>query len=210
MKEVIIHEKTEARERILQKAEELFAEYGFEGTSIRMISKEAGVNIAMISYYFSSKEKLLEGLLEGKMKQHYDSMEEMIVKDENHFEVLKYIITSFVKKLFANHCFHKMLVREMSFDKKSALYEMMKSRMSRNREMILHLFKSGQRKGVFRKVDNELLMSSIFSFISYVAINEKLMKVVLNVPDDESFYSGKMKERIINHLYSMTESYLKP
>jgi len=48
---------------ILQMAEKLFAENGFDGTSIRDIAKEANVNIAMISYYFGSKEKLLEYLI---------------------------------------------------------------------------------------------------------------------------------------------------
>jgi hypothetical protein len=144
------------------------------------------------------------------MKRHFDNMEEMIVKDENHFEVLKYVITYFVTKLFENHSFHKMLAREMSFDKKSTLYEMMKGRMIRNRENLLHLLRSGQRKGVFRKADNELLISSIFSLISYIAINEKMMKGILNIPANESLYTDKMKERVINHIYSLTEFYLKP
>ncbi|WP_319800071.1 TetR/AcrR family transcriptional regulator [Flavobacterium sp. N1718] len=49
--------------RILQVAERLFAEKGFDGTSIRDISREAGSNIAMVSYYFGSKEKMLEALI---------------------------------------------------------------------------------------------------------------------------------------------------
>ena len=49
--------------QILQVAEKLFAEKGYDGTSIRDISKEAKINIAMVSYYFGSKEKLLERLI---------------------------------------------------------------------------------------------------------------------------------------------------
>jgi len=39
-------------------------ENGFDGTSVRDIAQKAGVNLAMISYYFGSKEKLLEALIE--------------------------------------------------------------------------------------------------------------------------------------------------
>ena len=46
----------------MEAAEELFAEKGFDGTSVRDVAKEAGVNLAMISYYFGSKEKLMEAL----------------------------------------------------------------------------------------------------------------------------------------------------
>ena len=49
--------------QILEVAETLFAEKGFDGTSIRDISKEANINVAMVSYYFGSKEKLLESLV---------------------------------------------------------------------------------------------------------------------------------------------------
>ncbi|OUD40268.1 TetR family transcriptional regulator, partial [Flavobacterium psychrophilum] len=48
---------------IILVAEKLFAEKGFDGTSIRDIAKTAGINIAMISYYFGSKEKLLESVV---------------------------------------------------------------------------------------------------------------------------------------------------
>ncbi len=50
-------EYNEKQLQILEVAEKLFAANGFDGTSIRDIASEAEVNIAMISYYFGSKEK---------------------------------------------------------------------------------------------------------------------------------------------------------
>lgn len=50
--------KIKTRERILKVASLIFAEKGFDGTSIRMICTKAGVNIASINYYFKSKERL--------------------------------------------------------------------------------------------------------------------------------------------------------
>ena len=49
-------EKT--RNRILSVAAFLFAENGFEGTSVRMICAKAGVNVSLVNYYFKSKELL--------------------------------------------------------------------------------------------------------------------------------------------------------
>ena len=43
--------------QILETAEKLFSENGFDGTSVRQIAKAAEVNIAMISYYFGSHPK---------------------------------------------------------------------------------------------------------------------------------------------------------
>ena len=46
------------QERLLDAAEELFCEHGFEGASIRDIAASAGCNIASVNYYFGGKEKL--------------------------------------------------------------------------------------------------------------------------------------------------------
>ena len=46
------------RDRLLDAAEELFCEHGFEGASIRDIAAYADCNIASVNYYFGGKEKL--------------------------------------------------------------------------------------------------------------------------------------------------------
>ena len=48
------------QDRLLDAAEELFCEKGFEGTSIRDIAASAGCNVAAVNYYFGGKEKLYE------------------------------------------------------------------------------------------------------------------------------------------------------
>src|SRR3954462_8973427 len=45
-------------EKILDTAEALFMEHGFEATSLRAITTAAGVNLASVNYHFGSKEEL--------------------------------------------------------------------------------------------------------------------------------------------------------
>ena len=52
----------DTKELILEAAEKLFTENGYHGTSVRTITKEAGVNLASINYHFGSKDALLEAL----------------------------------------------------------------------------------------------------------------------------------------------------
>jgi AcrR family transcriptional regulator len=49
----------ETRTRILDAAEELFMQHGFEGTSMRLLTAKAGVNLAAVNYHFGSKDALL-------------------------------------------------------------------------------------------------------------------------------------------------------
>jgi AcrR family transcriptional regulator len=49
----------DTKKRILDAAERLFAREGFHSTSLRMLTKEAGVNLAAVNYHFGSKEELI-------------------------------------------------------------------------------------------------------------------------------------------------------
>ncbi|MHC4540242.1 MAG: TetR family transcriptional regulator [Planctomycetota bacterium] len=48
------------RDRLLDVAEKLFSERGFDGTSVRDLAGAAGCNVASVNYYFGGKEKLYE------------------------------------------------------------------------------------------------------------------------------------------------------
>ena len=54
---------TDTKERILDAAERLFAAHGFAGTSLRAVTREAGVNLAAVHYHFGTKEDLLRAVL---------------------------------------------------------------------------------------------------------------------------------------------------
>lgn len=55
------------KDRILDVAEQLFAEHGFGATSMRSITNEAGVNLAAINYHFGSKEGLVQAIFSRRL-----------------------------------------------------------------------------------------------------------------------------------------------
>ena len=55
------------KDRILDAAEALFMEHGFEATSLRQITATAGVNLASAHYHFGSKEELFEAVLTRRL-----------------------------------------------------------------------------------------------------------------------------------------------
>src|SRR5690606_26526660 len=74
---------------ILNAAEKLFEEKGFDGTSVRDIAKAADVNLAMISYYFGSKEKLLDTLFEVRLYNFKINQEVIFDEKLSPFESLE-------------------------------------------------------------------------------------------------------------------------
>jgi AcrR family transcriptional regulator len=58
----------DTRERILDAAEQLFAEKGIKETSIREVTKMAGANLAAVNYHFGSKEGLIRETISRRLK----------------------------------------------------------------------------------------------------------------------------------------------
>lgn len=58
------------RERIMDTADRLFGIHGFQGTSLRALTREAGVNLAAVHYHFGSKQELLRATL----SRHVDAI----------------------------------------------------------------------------------------------------------------------------------------
>src|SRR5579859_2251157 len=53
----------DTKQKIMDTAEKLFAEKGYDATSLRQVIAEAGVNLAAVHYHFGSKEELLDALV---------------------------------------------------------------------------------------------------------------------------------------------------
>jgi len=58
--------REESIERILDAAEQLFAEYGYHGVTLKDVAKKVGVSSTLLHYHFSGKESIYEALWERK------------------------------------------------------------------------------------------------------------------------------------------------
>jgi len=75
---------TDTRERILDAAERLFLEHGFDGTSSRMITAEADANLAAVNYHFGGKEGLFQAGFETMAAQIGNHIEPFVGAIEAH------------------------------------------------------------------------------------------------------------------------------
>ena len=78
----ILKEYDERKSELLDAAQELFFEKGYEKTSVNTIIKKVGVSKGTFYYYFKSKVDLLDDLVEKRADQLMESWEE-IIADEN-------------------------------------------------------------------------------------------------------------------------------
>ena len=90
------------KDRILGAAEELFAQHGFAGTSLRQVTSRADVNIAAVNYHFGSKENLVNEVFrrrKDEMSAH--RLAAMKTALEQHPGELEPILAAFVEPALA-------------------------------------------------------------------------------------------------------------
>ena len=198
------------REHIISNALELFAEKGFEGCSIRDIATRAGVNVAMVNYYFGSKEKLFEAIVETKAG-HMKELLEALVKDnaKTELEKLDIIAESYVNRFFSQNKFHRVLYQEMLMLQREDLHKHIATLFSKNTNNIKNIIEQGIRKKIFRKKDPVLLIASMIGTISQVLFSRYLCNMMLGKPEDHDPYSDpQFKKRIIKYIQEMMRDVL--
>ena len=84
-KQMIEQEQT-TEEKILEAASEVFTEKGFAGTRTRDIAEEAGINLALLNYYFRSKEKLFEQVMKVKMVLLFGQIVPILTNEKTNLE----------------------------------------------------------------------------------------------------------------------------
>lgn len=189
-------------ENILYAAEKLFAELGFEGTSTREIAKAANVNISMISYYFGSKEKLYEKLVEYRMSEGQFFSKDILERtDINEWEKIEKIIDQFSGKVRNHKCFYRIMQREQLHTKNPQIVEFLKQTKMGFIAMYSKILESGLQKGIFTKNPPIYLLHATVSGTLFYASNAKEMyKEFLNDTEEEEVFDEKYYTELNKHI----------
>ena len=101
-------------EKIKKAADKLFSEKGFEGTKTREIAQEAGINSALLNYYFRSKEKLFQTIMIEKIQNFFGSMFPLIDNPEIElYEKIEFLTNSYISLLIENPNLSIFIINEI-------------------------------------------------------------------------------------------------
>lgn len=202
MKNQII-EYSEKQMRIMEAAEELFAEKGFDGTSVRDIAEEAGVNLAMISYYFGSKERLMESLFKYRGESIKLQLENMIENKElSSLQKVYALIDNYIDRIMKQQCFHKILSRIQMVELKGITTQLIHELKRTNQELVKKLIQEGQRRGEFKKnIDVPLMIATLVGTTSHLVTTQHYYRKLNNLESltDEEF-EKLIKKKLSHHL----------
>ncbi|WP_322804978.1 TetR/AcrR family transcriptional regulator [Vibrio alfacsensis] len=92
-------QKIDARESLIFQARELFTILAYDKVSTRLIAQKAGVNVAMIRYYFGNKERLFETMLRETLSPMQKQMQTLVAdsSEKNFLDLMRTYYREMIK-----------------------------------------------------------------------------------------------------------------
>ena len=194
--------------QILEVAETLFSEKGFDGTSVRNIAKVAEINIAMVSYYFGSKERLLESLIVYKTSDLKNQLDNLLQEDLEPIEKINTLIELYIDRINNNRGIYRILHFELPSKKRDQTLQDFAEFKKGNLKSLETIIEEGQKKGIFRKdIIIPLITPTILGTFFHFHMNKAFFENLLNL-NTEDLYNNYIKTNLTKHIQQTIKALL--
>lgn len=194
--------------QILKVAETLFAEKGFDGTSIRDISKEAKINVAMVSYYFGSKDLLLESLIKHKTTGLKEQLASLLEQNLEPVAKIYKLIELYINRINCNRGIYRIMHFEITTKKNASIHKYFTELKKSNLKSLELIIKEGQAKGIFRKdINIPLITPTIIGTFFHFQMNKDFYEDILELKTDLQ-YNNYIKNDLTKHIQQTIKALL--
>lgn len=112
-----------AEERILAAAKNVFTTKGMTGARMQDIADEAGINKAMLHYYFRDKDKLFETIFMDEAQKFFPKINAIFNSDAPLFEKIENFATEYIDEMQENPYLPWFVMNELHRDADQFMYK---------------------------------------------------------------------------------------
>jgi TetR/AcrR family transcriptional regulator len=172
-------------ENILQAARKVFREKGLEGTRMQEIADEAGINKALLHYYFRSKDKLFMKIFSEAIQSMLPSVRISLQEVETLSQFLIFFISQYFKLLHELPWLPRFILQEVNRNP-LLIKDILGDRDLPIRE-IEQLIKRDVKKGLIIPISVEHLMVNVISMIIFPFAGRPVIQTLIFKDDIASF-----------------------
>jgi TetR/AcrR family transcriptional regulator len=146
----------------------LFAEHGYEGTSVRQLTAEAGVNLGAVTYHFGSKRELYDAVVGAVMSPLAERLESVVSAGGAVLDRVEQVVRTYFGYLAENPDMPKLMLQELAL---GGLPSMALGRpMSRAHGALTKLVREGQERGEIPAGDAPVMAVFMMSVPVHLAV----------------------------------------
>jgi TetR/AcrR family transcriptional regulator len=178
---VTIQSSTE--EKILEAAKTVFHRKGFDGTRMQEIANEAGINKALLHYYYRSKENLFDAVFKDAFNELFKKIFSVVGSNIPFEEKIRYIFSDYIGFMQKNPYIPSFIINEIHHNP-ARITDLLKNLPTPPSEIFSKVKKSLDDEGI-KSVDHRQFMINIIALSVFPIIAGPLIKTILNLTEEE-------------------------
>ena len=188
------NESTE--ERILEAARQVFQSKGLQGARMQEIADKAGINKAMLHYYYRSKELLFEAVFKEAANHMFPKIIEFLNNDCPLFEKIESFVDQYITFLLDNKFIPAFVLNEIN-QNPDRLVNMLGTIKIFKKSKFIKQIEKASKDGIIIPIDPRQLIINIISLCIFPFIGRPII-MALNNFDEKSFYKFiKQRKKVI-------------
>jgi len=170
-------------EKILEAAKTVFHKKGFDGTRMQEIADEAGINKALLHYYYRSKENLFDAVFKDAFNELFKKIFTVVDSDISFEEKIRYIFSDYIGFMQKNPYIPSFIINEIHLNP-ARITDLLKDLPTPPAEIFRKVKKSLEDEGI-KSIDHRQFVINIIALSVFPIIAGPLIKTVLNLTEKE-------------------------
>ncbi|MBL7127548.1 MAG: TetR/AcrR family transcriptional regulator [Ignavibacteria bacterium] len=178
--------KNTTEERILESARQIFQVKGLQGARMQEIADKAGINKAMLHYYYRSKELLFEAVFEEAANRIFPKIVEFLNTDYPLFEKIERFVDYYLTTLLENKYMPAFVLNELN-QNPERLVKLMSDRGIFKQEKFIEQINNAIKDELIIHIDPRQLITNIISMSIFPFAGRPILMGLFKL-DEESYY----------------------
>lgn len=180
-------------EKILNAARNVFKKKGMTGARMQEIADEAGINKALLHYYFRSKEKLFEKVLHETLEEALSSLAKILNADIPLFEKIEQYVAEYISIISKNEYLPAFVISEMNREPEKLLKFTMSLEQRPDPRIFFRQIEKEVKKGKIRAMRPEHLMANMMAMSVFPFLIQPVL--VKGLGFDKKYFDQLIEER---------------
>ena len=184
--------KDSTEDKILEAAKNVFVAKGMEGARMQEIADEAGINKALLHYYFRSKERLFEAIFSEIIKFAFPKITRIVQSEEPIITKIEQVIDAYIDLLIKHPFIPGFVIKELNRDP-SGLFKMV-MKFGLNPQLVFDQIQLAMDRGEIIQMQPRHLAANIISMCIFPFAARPIIGFVLFKDDQaalEAFYAER-------------------
>ena len=180
-------------EKILAAARKVFTTRGMSGARMQDIADEAGINKAMLHYYFKDKNKLFEVIFMQEAQKFFPKINMIFESDTPLFEKIEHFVNEYIDEMIESPYLPWFILNELNRDADQFLAKIWTMAHRPNPAKFLMQIEREMKKGTIKKINPLHLLLNLLSMTIFPFIAKPM--IIRNLQMDEAQFKQVIEQR---------------